>query len=254
MTFLKWVGGKRKVAKDIVSLVHEGKYVEGFVGGGSVMLELLGNGYQGQVVVNDLNEHLIRMWKDVRDNVEAVCRQLLSMGEKITEERYYELRREYNEIDDSIRKSALFITLNKTGYRGMYRVNQEGRFNVPFGNYKKPRVCGMQLRRVSRLIQRVQFECKDYREFLDEQATENAFVYLDPPYGGMFDGYTENGFDDDEFKVSVQRLFGKGCKVVCSNRADWECEGFRNRLLYDVCDRMNSKHPEKRRLEALFVG
>jgi DNA adenine methylase len=248
MTFLKWVGGKRLVADEIVNRCKEEKYAEAFLGGGSVMIELLLNGYQGRVVVNDLNKELIRMWIDVRDNVEELCQEILDMGEKITEERYYALREEYNEIEDGVRKSALFITLNRTGFRGLYRVNGDGKFNVPFGNYKKACISGRQLRCISRLIQGVVFVTMDYKDFLEKHVDAETFVYLDPPYGS-FDGYTQDGFNGNEFKEVV-----KGCKghVVVSEMSDWECEGFGRMLIIDVQDKINSKRPGRIRKEAIF--
>jgi len=252
MSFLKWLGGKGMIASDLAKTVCKGKYVEPFLGGGSVMLEVLTNGYKGTVIVNDLNKDLIDVWLDVRDHCEELCQEILDMGEKITEDKYYILRDEYNTSDHTIRRSALFIVLNRACFRGLYRVNSMGVFNVPFGNYKKVRVPINLIRLASKLIQGVIITCMDYRDFVEKYVDQDTFVYFDPPYLGTYDQYTKNKFDDDEFKEVVKNVCSKAGVVWCSNMSNWGCETFKNKYVINVQNRINSKNPGEWRAEALF--
>jgi DNA adenine methylase len=121
---------------------------------------------------------------------------------KSKESYYYWIRKKFNEVPNHERSkpstSAMMIFLNKTCFRGMYRVGPNG-FNVPYGNYKKPSIYSeSHLRNVSELIQDVEFECRDFKETL-EKVKKGDFVYLDPPYApetsNSFVSYTSKGFN-----------------------------------------------------------
>lgn len=92
--------------------------------------------------------------------------------------------RELIQPRNDIEIAARFIALNRTCFNGLYRVNQNGKFNVPMGDYKKPVICdSSNLKNVSTLFRRsnVEIQCLDYGEMLSKAET-NDFVYLDPPY------------------------------------------------------------------------
>ena len=91
----------------------------------------------------------------------------------------------------------MFIFLNKTCFRGVFRVGPKG-FNVPYGNYDYPEIINKtHLDEIHNLIKDVIFECCDFTKSLSN-IENNDYVYLDPPYNKEFDtsfvGYTENGF------------------------------------------------------------
>ena len=103
------------------------------------------------------------------------------------------------------KEQARFITLNKTCYNGLYRVNKKGIFNVPMGRYKNPTICDAQnLRNISTTLRTSSSHLRvaDYQKVLIQNATENDFVYLDPPYSPVsstanFTGYTNTGFTNE---------------------------------------------------------
>ena len=100
---------------------------------------------------------------------------------------------------NTIEYSALFIFLNKTGFRGVYRKNSQNQFNVPYGHYKQiPNIPKEVLFNISDLIQNVEFKCLDFTESI-LKAKQGDFIYLDPPYApenqNSFVGYTQDGFN-----------------------------------------------------------
>jgi DNA adenine methylase len=128
---------------------------------------------------------------------------------------------------NDIEIAARFIALNKTCFNGLYRVNQNGKFNVPMGEYKKPLICDCRnLKNVSTLLRQsnAEIQCVDYRMMLLKAET-NDFVYLDPPYDPVsytsnFTAYTSNGFGRED-QVQLANVFrkpaDKGCLVLLSN-------------------------------------
>ena len=126
-----------------------------------------------------------------------------------------------------IQKAARFITLNKTCYNGLYRVNKRGLFNVPIGNYIKPKICDLEnLIKVNKIINlaNIIFEAYDYQH-ITKRIKENDFIYFDPPYHPLnetsnFTNYTSHGFNYNEQKRLADffyELDKRKCKMLLSN-------------------------------------
>jgi DNA adenine methylase len=219
MTFLKWVGGKARIARAILEKFPKGAevYFEPFLGGGSILIQVLEEASAGRLkferyIAADLNGHLIDAFIAVRDHVESLISELCFLEQSISKEDFYRYREQFN----SNPTPALFIYLNKTCFRGLYRENKKGEFNVPFGNYKKPLICPTEeLRRVSRLFNEfnVAFEKGSFNNTL-QVVSERDFVYLDPPYVDTFNGYTSDGFNSKEFFDFLTEV---DCPFVMSN-------------------------------------
>jgi DNA adenine methylase len=112
------------------------------------------------------------------------------------------------------------IFLNRTCFRGLYREGPRG-FNVPFGHYKNPAICDeANILAVSALIQGVVFRCQSFEASLAE-ATEDAFVYLDPPYvpefATSFVGYTADGFPGTSHAALFTIVKDLPCPFLLSN-------------------------------------
>jgi len=290
---LKWVGGKTQIIHQLLRYFPDeiNNYHEIFLGGGSVLLTLLEyikekkTSVSGRIYAYDLNEALIYVYKNIQSNytgvynaIEPLINEYNSISEvkggdkkpsnitdaKISKENYYYwIRKQYNLLQDkkSFLSSAYFIFLNKTGFRGMYRVGPNG-YNIPFGNYKKPEIVSLEhLKEVSALIKDVVFECCDYSKSI-ERIQEGDTVYMDPPYAPenkkSFVGYTEEGFDLDSHK----KLFNlcnnlKNVNFVMSNAyVDLVKEHFKTDKydLYPIeCKRsINSKNPGAKTIEVII--
>ena len=123
----------------------------------------------------------------------------LQEAKNFKESYYYWLRKRYNTLDkESIERSALFIFINKTCFRGMYREGPHG-YNVPYGHYKRTPtiITKSELDTISELIQEVEFIHSDFTDSI-QKVSEGDFVYIDPPYApettNSFVGYVAGGF------------------------------------------------------------
>ena len=238
--FIKWVGGKTQLLPEIRQRYPENiiKYCEPFVGGGAVLFDVLQTFHPNEVLINDINPELINLYENIRDNCEPLIqlleyfqteyletpeadRQNLYLGKRATYNHFIEERNPEHNLE----KAALFIYLNKTCFNGLYRVNRNGLFNVPFNRAKNPLICDSEnIRECSQLLQNVQMHVGDYsycRDFIDE----NTFVYLDPPYrplteSSSFTSYNENGFSDVqqiELGNFITEMAHRGALIVASN-------------------------------------
>ncbi len=297
---LKWVGGKTQILdKLIVEFpININNYREMFLGGGSVLLTLLSyvrNGIiniHGNIYAYDLNEPLVYVYKNIQSNHDELYNQIQLLitnfnscgdGEinrtpknmdeaKVAKENYYYwIRSEYNKLSVTDKKttigSAMFIFLNKTCFRGVFRVGPKG-FNVPFGHYTNPEIINKEhLEEIHELIQNVVFECCDFNTSLTI-VEPNDFVYLDPPYAPETDtsfvGYTDTGFNIENhnnlFKL-IHNLTETNKKMMLSNAdvslvRDNFCNCI-NSEKYNItsilCKRaINSKNPEAKAKEVII--
>lgn len=291
---LKWVGGKTQILDKLISEfpTEINNYREIFLGGGSVLLALLScvkNGMikiHGNIYAYDLNEPLIYVYKNIQSNhdelynlIQTLITEFNSCGNgeinrtpttideaKIAKENYYYwIRCEYNKLggDDKISGlgSAMFIFLNKTCFRGVFRVGPRG-FNVPYGHYNNPEIINKEhLYEIHELIQNVIFECCDFTTSLNIIEPDD-FVYLDPPYNKETDtsfvGYTENGFDIEKQK----QLFHlcdelKNSKFMMSNSNTGFVKQHFPEEKYNVQSisakrSINSKNPEAKTTELII--
>lgn len=226
--FLKWAGGKRQLIPIITEKYMPGRfgnYYEPFLGGGALFLDL----QPKQAVINDSNSELINCYEVIRDSVEEL---IDSLGQhQNLEDYYYSIREWDREKDfknrDKVQRASRIIFLNKTCYNGLFRVNSQGQFNVPFGRYKNPNFLDEAvLRAVSHYLNNVKVSILnlDFESAL-KTAKKNDFIYIDPPYDPVsntasFTGYDINGFDRSEqirLKEVVDDLTGRECKVLLSN-------------------------------------
>lgn len=239
--FLKWAGGKGQLINTFDEMfpneLTEGKiktYIEPFVGGGAILFHVLQNYNIEKAYINDINKELINCYRCIQANVEEVISQLQNLEQDYlaSEDKtnyFYKVRNRYNEIHLNghydFEKCADFIFLNKTCFNGLYRVNKDGKFNVPHGKYKNPLICDEDnLRLCAKLLKKVEISFGGYEQVL-EKADNNTFVYFDPPYrplieNNSFVSYDKSGFDDDDqIKLAehYKALNDKKCLLMLSN-------------------------------------
>jgi DNA adenine methylase len=198
-----------------------GRYVEPFVGGGALFFALA----PGDAVIGDANPELINLYRRVATEVEAVIGHLSAMT--VSAEAFYaERARDWRALEPA-RAAARTIYLNKTCFNGLYRVNRQGAFNVPFGRHATPpRICDApRLRAAAARLARATIVEGDWRDTVDRHAGRGDLVFLDPPYLPVspysdFKRYTATQFGADDHRAMapvVERLRARGCHVVLTN-------------------------------------
>ena len=232
MPVLKWVGGKRQLLQTLIPMLPKRKkidnYCEPFLGGGAMLFSL----QPRTAFINDINANLILVYEVIRDNVEDLIDVLSKY--KNDAETFYSVRdldrdkAKYSALS-KIERAARIIYLNKTCYNGLYRVNNAGEFNTPFGSYKNPNIVNAPvLRAVSNYFNNagITITALDYSEVLSS-ITPKTFVYLDPPYDPIsetanFTGYVKGGFTrEDQIKLRdcCNDLNERKIKFMLSNSA-----------------------------------
>jgi DNA adenine methylase len=293
---IKWVGGKTQILDKLIIEfpTKMNNYHEIFLGGGSVLLALLSyvkNGVikiDGNIYAYDLNEVLIYVYKNIQTNhnelytkLQEIIKNFNECGDgevnrapkniteaKIAKENYYYwIRSEYNKLSpaekNTITGSAMFIFLNKTGFRGVFRVGPNG-YNVPYGHYNNPEIINKaHLDEIHELIQDVIFQCMDFSCSLATIVPDD-YVYLDPPYAPekttSFVGYTENGFgieNHNNLFTLLHELTKKNIKFMMSNadvslvRENFKEDKYKTNSI--MCKRsINSKNPEAKAKEVII--
>jgi len=234
--FVKWAGGKSQILnriEDILPIDYNG-YVEPFVGGGAVyfwlwrMRRLSSRrpiAEERRPLLCDLNKRLVNTYRAIRDESQSVMNELDTLMARRDRESYYQLRSEWKHCGNGVYDAALFIYFNKMCYNGLYRVNKDQEFNVPWGKRENtPLYVRSNLVKVSEALQDCDLLVGDFED-CEPHIPEDCLVYFDPPYHfpsstNGFTGYTSEGFDDSEqtrLAKMVHRLNEKGCKIIISN-------------------------------------
>lgn len=193
--FIKWAGGKTALLSTLIPRLPTNfrRYYEPFLGGGSVFLALAPD----EAVLSDCNRWLIDTYEAIRRDWEAVAALLEEMPN--TKEDYLRIR-SLDPCGQSIEeRAAQFIYLNKRGFRGLFRVNRQGRFNVPYGDYDRPSHSRDHLRCIAELLARAELRTGDFTDGL-LGITPDDFAYIDPPYYRL-GGYSDfNRYDRTPFR------------------------------------------------------
>ncbi|MFM7408301.1 MAG: DNA adenine methylase [Cuspidothrix sp.] len=220
--FLKWAGGRNRLIPQYQDYIPQDykNYYEPFLGGGAIFFYL----QPQRAILSDINPDLILTYQCVRDDLEELIALLQQHQQRHNAEYYYEVRNNHNGTD--IEKAARFIYLNKTCFNGLYRVNSEGKFNVPMGKYKNPGICQAEiLKLASQALKTAEIKQAHFDEVLDYADIHDDFVYFDPPYYPVsktsnFIAYSHLVFDENQ-QIKLRDIFrilvNRGVKVMLSN-------------------------------------
>ena len=200
-SFLKWAGGKSKVVSQLKPLLRGGKrLVEPFVGSGALFLD---SDYE-EYLLCDTNSDLINLYLNLQKKGEELIKktEMLFLPQNNTSDRYYEFRARFNALSgDDIEKSALFIYLNRHAFNGLCRYNKKGAFNVPFGQYHRPRLPLESMMDFSTKARKAEFKCQDFRETFKSLRTDDV-IYCDPPYIPLSETSSFTSYSKDKFDLS----------------------------------------------------
>ncbi len=218
--FLKWAGGKRWLADHLCDVIGEveGNYIEPFLGSGAVFFTLRPR----SAVLSDSNRELVSAYRALQTQYKAVERHLATHQERHSRSHYYEVR---DSIPETFAKrAARFIYLNRTCWNGLYRVNLDGRFNVPIGTKSAVLMESDDFKSVSEILRRAQVAHADFQASV-AQATSGDVVFCDPPYTvrhnqNGFVKYNENLFswaDQIRLRDALRAARDRGARVFITN-------------------------------------
>jgi DNA adenine methylase len=221
--FLKWAGNKYRCIEHIINALPQGKrLIEPFAGSCAVFLNTNFKKY----LLADTNQDLATLYRQLIAEGEpfiSYCARYFTK-ENNTKEKYYYLRAQFNQCKQPRKRAALFLYLNRHGYNGLCRYNQQGGYNVPFGRYIKPYFPTSEMR----YFHQKGFLCtiinSDFRQTF-KQARKGDIIYCDPPYvplskSANFTSYTNRAFGEQE-QIELSELAlqtaERGIPVIISN-------------------------------------
>lgn len=210
---LKWAGGKRWLVpflKPLWEPYRPVRLVEPFCGGLSMALGLS----PSHALLNDINSHLINFYRWLQKGFRS------AVAMKNDPLVFYGNRRRFNRLLDvdkqgSAQAAALFYYLNRTGYNGLCRFNQSGKFNVPFGRYSKIHYV-KDFSTYRKALANWDFTSVDFEKILLQPSD---FIYADPPYDVEFTQYAKEGFRWEDQVRLVKWLARHPGPAALSNQA-----------------------------------
>jgi DNA adenine methylase len=221
LPFLKWAGGKRwlNCHPEFQIPDFEGRYIEPFLGGGSVFFSLKPKA----AILSDLNLELISAYRALKIEHRNVLRHLSRHAADHSFDHYYYVRDHFQPRSQA-GKAARFLYLNRTCWNGLYRVNRLGKFNVPKGTKSAVLMDTDDFSSVAKSLQAAELVCSDFEAIVD-RATSGDFIYADPPYTvhhntNGFIKYNEILFsweDQRRLRDSLLRAQTRGAKIMLSN-------------------------------------
>jgi len=228
--FLKWAGGKRQllpVLKKYIPKKYK-TYFEPFIGAGAMLFDL----QPKKAIINDTNKELINCYQVIKDNPIELLEIIKEHKHNNSKDYYYrqrDLDRNKSEFDNlpNVKRAARIIYLNKTCFNGLFRVNSQGQFNVPYGDNKNPLIAeDIVIMAISDYLNTKEIEILN-QDFVDSvaKAKSGDFIYFDPPYdpvsdSSSFTGYDSNGFGKEKqilLRDLCNNLVKKGCQILISN-------------------------------------
>lgn len=223
--FLRWAGGKSRITKLLADYVPEkyNRYWEPFLGSAALYFYLRPK----KAYLSDSNKALVDCFNHVKEYPEEIHKKLQEYKKLTSEDYYYEVRDLYNKSKPSITQSARFIYINKSNFNGIFRVNEKGEYNVPYGHKKSLAFPSLdEFIEISKLLKSATIKDDPFEKIKDKKLLKPGdFIYLDPPYPPLtntsyFTHYTAERFTwDDQQKVAnlANELAEKGCHIMISN-------------------------------------
>ena len=233
----KYRGGKSKEIPHLINHIPKfsGRYIEPFFGGGALYFHL----EPKRAIINDINSKLISFYLGVKNDFETLKSELSEIEKTYTINRkkfeelksktpdkrvedeneplYYQIRDMFNDLaEKKYSEALLYFFINKTAYSGMIRYNSKGEFNVPYGRYANLNT-SLVTQSHSKLLAKTEIYNLDYSEIF-KMATEDDFMFLDPPYDCIFSDYGnvehKDGFNERNHIELANQYKNLKCKSL----------------------------------------
>lgn len=234
--FLRWAGGKVWLASKLSDIFGElkfARYHEPFLGGGSIFFVL---NPTSASYLSDKNEILIEAYSCLRDDPGKIIDHMRTFEN--TEAFYYNMRR--RRFSDPFARSAQFIYLNQTSFNGIYRVNLQGVYNVPYGHRSKAFLDEKAILAASIALKNATIKSSDFEDTLND-IEEDDLVFIDPPYTvshnkNGFIKYNKSLFSvEDQIRLAqyIREIKKLGANYIMTNAAH-----DRIKEIFDIGDRI----------------
>jgi len=228
---VRWVGSKKRIIDKIIKNIPDefNNYYEPFVGGAVVFLYMP---IKNKAFLNDNNMDVINLYKHIKKSPTELIKKVAKyektyLESKNKKEAFLDIRKKFNKLINnySLERAALYISINKTSFNGLFQINKFGILTSAFGNVENPRFYKKeQIEKFSKKLKGVKLTSVDYFDAL-KTAKRGDFVYLDPPYVPddfckYSMNYANNEWDEDDFLdlvEMVEELDERGCYVMLSN-------------------------------------
>ena len=245
--FIRWAGGKTWLLPylpQIIGDTHIEHYHEPFLGGGAVFFSL---DHHKRSYLSDANPELINTYIQVRDNPESVIESFFKFQN--TKEDYYRIRDLYKAQSPS-EEAARFIYLNQTSFNGLYRVNRQGKYNVPYGFRSKWTYSRDRIIQASEKLKNTNIVCGDF-ETNKYKIKKNDLVFLDPPYTVS---HNHNGFiqyNKNLFSIEDQQRLNKFINYIKSKGAYYILTNAAHDAIFKIFDKEEDKTIELPRMSVI---
>lgn len=217
--FLRYPGSKRRMLGFLSAFLPEkeqltGNYFEPFLGGGSVFFFLSPQ----KAFLSDINPELIDLYIGLQSNAQAVWERYKSFGS--TKSDYHKVRnqRDFEKLEE---RAARTLYLNRTCFKGMWRHNQNGEFNVGYGGQDRRWVINqIRLIEISRMLTEANIYCCDFDESIS-QSTSGDFLFIDPPYKPGERELINEHYVGKSFKINDHQRLANSLSNAKSRGSHW---------------------------------
>ena len=227
--FLRYPGGKQRHVPEFAHLLPHRtvfkRFIEPFVGGGAVFFYLR----PPRANISDLNDELIDLYEAIKSSPVSVWNRYSQFSG--TKQAFYEIRSWHVDELDFFTRAARTLYLNRTCFKGMWRYNLDGEFNVGFGDDdRRSTTARRDLIAISKRLQNSMVRCWDFERAID-RANEGDFIFLDPPYRPgepeiLHEHYRFGKFlvdDHERLSGALRRASRRGVKWAMTVTSHPEC-------------------------------
>lgn len=226
----RWAGSKARILPELMAHLDKGakyqRWVEPFLGGGSVALEAMRRGLAQEYVLGDSLRPIVNTWQQIQRDpawLLAELRQFAACPFNVQKTIFMDQRNGPEAKFESL-CARRFMILQACSFNGLWRESAKSGYNVPFGLETKkrkrsaPHLNFEALAEAAKLLSanQVRMLCADFAETI-AQASEGDLVYADPPYLGTHSAYSSAGFNLEEHN----RLFDALVAAVARGAVCW---------------------------------
>ncbi|MBI5880304.1 MAG: Dam family site-specific DNA-(adenine-N6)-methyltransferase [Chloroflexi bacterium] len=217
--FLRYPGSKRRMLEFLGAYLPaaetiSGRYVEPFVGGGAVFFYV----NPRRALLSDINSDLIELYRGIRQSPAQVWAHYCQFGNR---------KRDYWQVRSAgatgllTERAARVLYLNRTCFKGMWRHNRSGEFNVGYGGQARRWVINLNtLSDVACALRKARVACGDFEEAIG-QCVPGDFLFLDPPYRPGAKALRNDHYASQQFDFADHERLGKALRSAKRRGVQW---------------------------------